>query len=185
MNATDLVLQFIDALNSAGAQYMLVGSFSSNYYGRPRLTKDADFVVEIDTAQLAAVMAKLGPDFQIDRQMSFETVTMSVRYIVYHRSSAFKIELFQLSPDLHDHERFGRRRQVDFEGRPVWLPTAEDVIITKLRWARAGERSKDKADVAQVLSIRGKALDLNYIRHWTDQHGTRDLFEQLLASTSG
>lgn len=185
MNATDLVLQFIDALTAAGVQYMLVGSFSSNYYGRPRMTKDADFVVQIDPTQLGIVSTKLGPEFRVDPQMSFETVTMTIRYVVHHTASAFKIELFQLSSDPHDRERFDRRAQVDFEGRPVWLPTAEDVVITKLRWARAGERSKDEADVASVLAIRGKALDLNYVRSWTDRHGTRARFEQLLASASG
>lgn len=182
MNATDLVLQFIDALHAVGVRYMLVGSYSSNFYGRPRSTKDADFVAEIDQGQLNAVGAALGDEFRVDRQMSFETVTMTTRYIIHHNSTAFKIELFQLSPDDHDQERFRRRSEIDFEGRSVWIPTPEDVIITKLRWARAGNRSKDLTDVAGVLSARGALLDLGYVRHWTDRHGTRGLFEQLLAA---
>lgn len=182
MNATDLVLQFIDALHVAGVRYMLVGSYSSNFYGRPRSTKDADFVGEIDEGQWRIVSTALGEDFHVDRQMSFETVTMTTRYIVHHTSTPFKIELFQLSSDDHDQERFRRRSEVDFEGRSVWIPTPEDVIITKLRWARVGNRSKDATDVTGVLAARGGSLDLTYIRYWTDRHGTRRLFEQLLAA---
>lgn len=44
MGATDLVLRMIDALDALEVPYMLVGSYSSNFYGQPRMTKDADFV---------------------------------------------------------------------------------------------------------------------------------------------
>jgi hypothetical protein len=98
VNATDLVLQFVDALHAAGVQYMLVGSYSSNFYGRPRSTKNADFVAEINEGQLKTIGAALGADFLADRQLTFETVTMTTRYVVHHASTAFKIELFQLSP---------------------------------------------------------------------------------------
>jgi hypothetical protein len=183
-NATELVLQFIDALDAAGVQYMLVGSYSSNYYGRPRSTKDADFVVQIDEKQLTSVTQRLGPEFRLDRQMTFETVTMTVRYIINHSLSAFKIELFLLSDDDHDRERFRRKQKATFEGRSVWLPTAEDVVITKLRWSRAGARAKDAADVAGILAVQRNSLDLDYIRRWLDRHGTRDVFEALLIAAS-
>ena len=69
---------------------------------------------------------------------------------------------------------------IDFEGRPVWLPTAEDVVVTKLRWSKGGKRAKDLEDVKNVLAVQRGKLDLNYIRQWCDQHGTRQLLEQLL-----
>jgi hypothetical protein len=52
-------------------------------------------------------------------------------------------------------------------------------VITKLRWSKGGKRSKDILDVAQVLSVQFGKLDLAYIRQWCEQHGTRDIFEQL------
>jgi hypothetical protein len=92
--------------------------------------------------------------------------------------------LFLLSDDDHDKERFRRKQKAMFEGRSVWLPTAEDVIITKLRWSRAGARAKDAGDVAGILAVQRNSLDLDYIRHWLDRHGTRELFEPLLVATS-
>jgi hypothetical protein len=184
INSTDLVLRLIDAFEKASVPYMLVGSYSSNYYGRPRSTKDADFVVQISSAQFTAVTAAIGADFRADPQMSFESVTMTMRYIIDHPASAFKIELFLLSDDEHDKSRFSRRRQVEFENRMAWLPSVDDVVITKLRWSKGGRRAKDIEDVQKVLAVRYAQLDLPYIRHWTDQHGTRDLFEQLLSAVS-
>lgn len=45
MSSTDLVLRIIRLLDQLAIPYMLVGSYSSNYFGRPRSTRDADFVV--------------------------------------------------------------------------------------------------------------------------------------------
>ena len=183
MSSTELVLRLIRIFDAAGVPYMLVGSHSSNLYGRPRSTKDADFIVVINPAQLRQVALGLGPEFRVDEQMSFETVTMTMRHIVHHPATAFKIEIFLLSDDPHDQERFRRRRQIDFEGTPTWLPAPEDVIITKLRWSKGGRRSKDVEDVRQVLAVRHSQLDLDYIRRWCDQHDTRSLFEQLLVES--
>ena len=45
--------------------------------------------------------------------------------------------------------------------RDVYLPTAEDVIVMKLRWCRG----KDRDDVAIVLAVQGDGLDFDYIHH--------------------
>ncbi len=45
MNLRDAVSRIIAALDEAGLEYMLVGSFSSMYYSFPRSTTDADFVI--------------------------------------------------------------------------------------------------------------------------------------------
>ena len=61
--------------------------------------------------------------------------------------------------------------------------TAEDVVVTKLRWSRQGRRQKDVDDVRNVLAVQSGKLDLDYIRQWADQHGTRPLLEQLLSES--
>jgi hypothetical protein len=163
---------------------MAVGSFSSNVYGQPRSTKDADFVLELGDQSVNAVLAELGQDFVLEPQMSFETITATSRYRVCHRHSAFLLELFLLSDDPHDRERFERRIRGEIGGRAVYVPTAEDVVVTKLRWSRAGKRQKDVDDVLGVLRVQSGRLDLDYIRRWCDRHGTRALFDQLLAAAN-
>lgn len=76
------------------------------------------------------------------RRMSFETVTATSRYVLHLVDNPFCIELFLLSDDAHDVERFARRRRNRFGDRDVSLPTVEDVIITKLRWSALGGERK-------------------------------------------
>jgi hypothetical protein len=182
MTAVDFVVRVITALDKNAIPYMTVGSFSTNVYGKPRSTKDADFVVELGTASISQLAADIGPDFQLEQQMSFETVTSTTRYRLHHRDTRFLVELFLLSDDPHDQERFRRRVAGDIGGRRAFVPTAEDVIITKLRWSKQGQRPKDVDDVLGVIKVQHGRLDLPYIHRWTDLHGTRDLFERLLAS---
>lgn len=181
MSATDLILRLLSIFERLHIQYMMVGSYSSNYYGRPRSTRDADFVLILSGEQFEGLRATLDSDLRLDPQLSFETITMTTRHVILHPATAFKIELFLLTDDPHDRSRFARRRQVDFEGHPTWLPMAEDVIIQKLRWSRGGKRAKDLADAMEVLRLQKPILDLAYIRHWTAQHQTTELFENLLA----
>jgi len=182
MNAEAATLAVIDALEAVGVPYMLVGSFASNYYGIPRSTQDADFVVELGGTPIRTVEERLGPEFHLDPQVAFETVTATTRYVVRVAGTGFRIEFFLLSEDEHDSARFGRRCRVTMLGRQVSLPTAEDVIITKLRWSRGGARAKDLDDARNVIAVQGARIDWDYVASWCDRHGTRDLLESILSS---
>ena len=170
-----LMVRVADALTASGIAYLLAGSFSSNYYGIPRSTKDADFVVELRGGVRNDFLARLGGDFEADPQLSFETNTGTYRQVIKHTGSPFKVELFLLSNDPHDQARFQRRVAVSAYARQIWLPTAEDVVIMKLRWAR----SRDKDDVRAVIGVQQDKLDWPYLEGWCEQHGTRALLEQI------
>src|ERR1700676_326324 len=99
MSATDLVLRLLAIFDRLAIPYMLVGSYSSNYYGRPRSTHDADFVVVLPQDKLVALRLAMEPEFRLEPQMSFETITMTVRHVITHPATAFKLELFLLTDD--------------------------------------------------------------------------------------
>jgi hypothetical protein len=172
----------IDALNSLQIPYMLVGSLSSNFYAIPRATQDADFVVQLETGMISSLIERLGPAFQLNRQMTFETVTMTGRYVLHLADNPFSIELFLLSDDPHDLERFARRQHEQVLNRDVVIPTVEDVIITKLRWSHSGRRLKDIEDVENVIAVQRDRIDWPYVTSWCDRHATRELLDRVRPS---
>jgi hypothetical protein len=159
---------------------MVVGALSSNVYGRARSTKDADVVVQLGDVSITSVASVVGAGFELDPQMSFETISSSTRYQLRHRATAFVIELFMLRPEPFDQTRFARRVERRVGERMVYVPTAEDVIVQKLRWSPHPGRRKDLEDVENIIAVQGGRLDVAYIRGWCDQHGTRELFDRLL-----
>ena len=179
MTGEEATTAAVDALNELGVPFILVGSFSSNQYGIPRSTKDADFVVQLGETSILEIAGKISPGIRVDPQMSFETVTMTRKYDAQVVDSTFKIEFFLLGDDPHDAERFRRRQRTEFLGRAIFVPTAEDVIVTKLRWAR----SKDKDDVRDVIAVQGdERIDWAYVHGWTGQHGTTALLDEIRRS---
>lgn len=182
MTSQEAVEVVLGALEELGIPYMLVGSFSSNFYGIPRSTKDADFVIQLGDVSLTTLAERLGPEFTLDPQLSFESVTGTTRCCVSVQEIAFEIEFFLLSDDLHDQERFQRRCRRSLLDREVFLPTAEDVVVTKLRWLHLGNRNKDYDDVRNVIAVQGDQLDWDYIHHWCDLHGSRARLDEIRRS---
>ncbi len=183
-DGNEATARVVDAFDSLGINYLLADSYSSNYYGIPRSTKDADFVAVLEK-KIVRLAELLGGEFELDPQPSFESVTGTMREILIVDSLPFKIEIFHLSSDPHDQSRFERRRKAhdDIIGRDVFIPTAEDVIVTKLRWAHGAKRGKDSDDVRDVIAVQGdEALDWDYIHKWTAEHGTRELLDEIRAS---
>ncbi len=179
-----IISKMLQALNGLKIPYMIVGSLSSNLYGEPRLTDDADFVVELGGTSIAALIPALGPEFWVDTQLGFETITGRTRYRISHIESEFLIELFQLTDDPHNQARFGRRREIVLADVPAAVQSAEDVIVQKLRWFKRGDRQKDFDDAKNVIETQAGLLDIEYIRQWADQHETRELLEKILAEST-
>jgi hypothetical protein len=182
LGSEQATLRVIAALDALKISYMVVGSLSTNLYGIPRSTKDADFVVQLGSATPGQIASQLGSPFMLEPQSRFESVTATVCHRIAVKDSAFKIELFELSADAHDQERFRRRVRVQVSTEWTWAPTAEDVVITKLRWASRSRRGKDRDDVQNVLAVSGANLDWDYIHRWSDAHGTRQLLDEIRRS---
>jgi hypothetical protein len=162
----DLLVVVLRTLDELRVPFMLSGSLASNFYGVPRATQDADIVVELDRVPVGELSRRLGERFEVDTQLSFETVTASRRLLIRSRDSAFQVELFGLTDDSHDRERFARRRKVQLLDIVAAVPTAEDVIINKLRWWKAANRRKDIDDARNVLAVQRTTIDREYIVNW-------------------
>ncbi len=170
MNGMQTVGCLVEVFEAGSIPYMVVGSLSSSFYGIARSTYDADFVVAASIADVHRAVAALGDEFRMESQLSFELLTGTTRRVIHIRDSSFVIELFQLSQDPFDVQRFERRVRMPLPmmNRQVFVPTAEDVIIMKLQWGR----SKDMEDVLGVIAVQSASLDWDYIQTWTTVHGT-------------
>jgi hypothetical protein len=180
MSPHEAVGRVIAALKTAGLNHLFSGALASNHYGIERSTKDADIVLETAPGDFATFARTLGPELDLDSQVTSETITGSLRRIIGLRGTPFKIELFLLGSDPHHQERFRRRLPVRLAslGIETWVPTAEDVVVQKVRWGR----HKDRADAQNVIAVQGEHLDWPYIERWCEAHGTRARLEEIRAS---
>ncbi len=181
MTSEQIALRVIDVLNGGPVSYMLVGSLCTNFHSVPRATDDADIVIQTEVTKAARLVAAQCPELCLNPQFGFESVMGTKKLVLRAEAEDFDVELFGLSDDLHDQERFRRRLVVEWEGRTTWIATAEDAIVMKLRWGHLAGRRKDLVDVSAMIAFKGEKLDWPYIEGWCDQHGSRSLLEQLRA----
>jgi hypothetical protein len=179
VTADEAVVAVLAALESVGIPYMIVGSLASNFHGIPRSTRDADFVIELEPGKLQRLGEALPSGLQLQLRGSFEGVTGTTRYIVELVHSPFVCELFVRSDDPHDQERFRRRQRVRVLDHVAFVASAEDMIVTKLRWVNEAHRPKDREDIRNILAVRGSELDWDYLRRWATEHGTLVLLEEI------
>ena len=176
------VVAVLSALDAAAVPYMIVGSLASNFHGIPRSTRDADFVVRLAPDSLSRLEQELASGLALERQGAFEAVTGTLRYLIVMADSPFVCELFVLSNDPHDVERFSRRQAATVLTHAAFVASAEDMIVTKLRWVAGAHRAKDRDDIRNIIAVQGSRLDWSYLDRWSAVHGTTALLAEIRAS---
>lgn len=63
---------------------------------------------------------------------------------------------------------FERRSKVDFAGVELWIASREDLILSKLEWARESGSELQMRDVRQLLE---GPLDQAYLSSWARRLG--------------
>jgi hypothetical protein len=183
MTIEEIALSVIKACETVGVDHMVTGAFAYNYYGIPRSTKDFDVVVDVRGGRAVSEIIRLLDDaLEFGDQIQFDTLTWGCRHIGrVKQGPVFQVELFELFEDAFVIEQFRRRRQLRSTQlqHTTWLPTAEDIIVQKIRWGR----SKDLDDARDVLAVQGpETLDMPYIENWCALHDTSGRLRDILAS---
>jgi hypothetical protein len=156
-----------EALRVSQVEYMLTGSIAASYHGTPRSTQDIDLVVEGTEDQLihfAQEVSRQG--FYVSEEVVSEAVRHRGQFNVIDRQTAWKVDLIVRKDREFSRVEFGRRTQEEALGYPLWLATAEDVVLSKLEWAKSTGSERQIADVLGILRSQGKDLDGSYLERW-------------------
>ena len=75
MSQQDLLRRVVEALERAGVDYMLTGSFVSSLPGEPRATHDIDVVVAVDKAAVRTLVdAFPTPEFYLNEEAAYSAI---------------------------------------------------------------------------------------------------------------
>jgi hypothetical protein len=180
VTSEEITLAALDAVEKAALPYIIVGAVALNCYTFARATKDVDFVLGVPLGGIEAIAPHLPSSFQIDPQPRMELSTGTYRWIIRVDGADFFVKIFHLANDPHHQEEFVRRRTARLESlqRSIVIPTAEDLLIQKLRWGR----TKDLDDARNLWFVRQQMLDVAYVERWCRQHGTLARLEEIRRS---
>lgn len=173
----DLLKLVCRKLENANILYMLTGSLAANFYAVPRMTRDIDFVIEIHKPDIERFVQCFHQDFYIDRNSVLEAVKHQNMFNAIHNNSVFKIDFIVRKDTSYRTIEFQRRVQVELDGEKIWIVSPEDLILSKLHWAKDSLSELQIRDVKNLLtSIRN--LDWKYIQDWVRKLGLDEIFNK-------
>jgi hypothetical protein len=170
MNSGEILRELVGALGQAQIPYMIVGSFASNLYGSGRGTQDIDIVISATPDQIRNFFGALPQaDYFFDLQDALEACKRKSMFNILDMARGWKVDLIFEKPNAYHQQAFQRRTAAEIDGVPLVAETAEDVIISKLEWARMGASLRQIEDVSGILKERYDLLDLNYVQKWVKE----------------
>jgi hypothetical protein len=170
MTPGDLFRRISTLLEHAGIPYMLTGSFASSIYGMHRGSADVDFIIDADQAGVRRLLDQLAAnDFYSELNQALEACRSNSMFNVIDNITGLKIDFIFLKSREFSHEEFGRRKKAIVWEAPLYIASAEDIVVSKLEWAKLGESSRQIEDAAGILKLRREELDFPYVEKWVHE----------------
>jgi hypothetical protein len=187
MELYELLEQVVLTFERLRIPYLITGSVASMAYGEPRLTNDIDLVAAIDRTHVAALAAAFpASSFYLSDDAIQAAITHQSQFNIIHPASGLKIDVMVRKDTPFDRSRFARARTLrPTESYPASFATAEDVIIKKMEYYRAGESEKHLRDITGMLKISGEEIDRAYITEWADRLGLRQIWDMIQQRMKG
>lgn len=149
------------ALKKHNIPYMVIGGQAVLLYGEPRLTRDIDVTLGVNTdclEKLIAVVRELSLKPIPEDPTAFVRQTMVLPAI--DEATGIRVDfIFSFTP--YETQAIRRARQVAILGKDVFFASPEDVIIHKIF---AG-RPRDIEDIRTII-LKNTGIDVRYITKW-------------------
>jgi hypothetical protein len=174
----DFLVPITERLDRARIPYMLSGSVALSLYAQPRMTRDVDLVIEIEEAQVDQFVELFEADCYLDRESVLDAVRARGMFNIIHEAWIVKADFVVRKDQPYRKTEFGRRRTVSVGGKAFSIVTAEDLLLSKLLWAKTS-RSELQLDDVRNLILSEKTLDWPYIERWAQKLGVVDLVNEV------
>jgi hypothetical protein len=174
-NELDIVRDVSTRLEAAGIDYMLTGSMAMNYYAQPRMTRDIDLVVALQPGDTDRVVRLFTPDYYVSREAVEQSLTRQSLFNLIHQESVIKVDCIVRKQSEYRLVEFSRRQRVRVDNFETWIVSKEDLIISKLCWARDSHSELQLRDVRNLVA---SGCERPYIEQWTRALGLANLWQE-------
>jgi hypothetical protein len=143
----------------AGIPYMVTGSFAANFYATPRMTRDIDLVVELSEQDVDRVIELFQQEYYLDGEMILRAVQHESMFNMIHCGLVVKVDCIVRKDTEYRREEFAHRRAVSIEGQTVFMVAPEDLILSKLDWAKESRSQMQiDGDTSPDVEARYRAM---------------------------
>jgi hypothetical protein len=172
-NELEIIRDVSERLEGAGIAYMLTGSMAMNYYAQPRMTRDIDMVVALSLKDADTIVRLFTPEYYVAREAVSDSILRESLFNLIHQESMIKVDCIVRKGSPYRRVEFERRQRVVIEDFSTWTASKEDLIISKLYWAKDSHSEQQLRDVKNLAAT---GCDQSYIQRWTQELGVFNLW---------
>ena len=176
-NEIDVIRDLTKRFAQGNIDYMLTGSLAMNYYAQPRMTRDIDVVVALDSRDADTIVSLFNSDYYVAREAIIHALAHESVFNLIHYETVIKVDCIVRKNSDYRRLEFERRRDITIQNFTVWIASKEDLIISKLDWARDSHSEIQLRDVRNLLAT---GYDAVYLEKWTRELGLYDLWQECL-----
>lgn len=176
-----LLIKVAEVLEKLHLIYAVTGGMAVFVWGRPRFTADIDIVVLLDVVKISSLVRELSLISEvcyIDERSIHRAFERYGEFNFIDGETGVKVDFWILGKRPFDKDQLDRRKAKDILGQKIYFVSPEDLILSKLRWYREGESSKQLEDIESILKIQ-KKLDKGYLKKWAKEQSTLKILESL------
>ncbi len=140
------------------------------------MTRDIDLVVAFYLKDAARIETVLGEEYYVSPDAAREAVLHQTSFNAIHQVTLMKVDfMIRKQEDYRQHE-FTRRVRVRVENFNLWLVSKEDLILSKLHWARESHSERQLTDVENLIAT---GCDVDYLRQWSARLNLTDMLTRV------
>jgi hypothetical protein len=96
---------------------------------------------------------------------------------IVHKDWVLKADFIVRKNEVYREAEFARKRIVTIDGASIFIVAPEDLILSKLVWAKQSESTLQLKDVKQLLQELTD-IDWNYLTTWAATLGIADILRK-------
>jgi hypothetical protein len=157
---------FVERIESLGVEYMLTGSMAMIRYTVFRQTADIDIVLELSYQDKDKFIKALETGYYIPTGSLSRAIETKNMFNVIHFETAFKVDCILKKLTEFQKTSFERRERTDYYGKEIWIIGKEDLILSKLLWAKD---SLSEIQFRDIKNLMRSGFDENYTEQWIEK----------------
>jgi hypothetical protein len=178
INESEVLKMVITRLDSSAIPYMVSGSIAANFYTTPRMTRDIDIVIEVEKEDAQKLFSLFSDDFYIDIESVKRAIRDEHMFNIIHNEAIIKVDFIIRKETDYRKIEFKRRRSIFFEGLKIYITSPEDLIVSKLFWAKDSFSEMQIRDVKNLMNTLPE-LDREYIEKWIQQLRIEEIYNRV------
>lgn len=154
-----------ERLDRLEVPHMVTGSFAMGVCATARTTLDIDIIVEITQADIGRFVAAFAKDFYVQDSSILRAIEHHSMFNMISTTTSLKVDCIVRKDTAVEKTKFARRTRGRIGEHEFWAISRDDLILSKLAWARESLSERQFEDIDRLLETNA---DLNKILQEVD-----------------